>query len=334
MIATTSFATTTVHESPTAEQKVLYEIGNDRNRIHRNAVRSVVMRTKRTRTVRTTSKPSTSTSFYCSAAKAGANDHGGYSGRITFVGQRSGSAAFSMRTQTQTKSVKTRNKIDFRKIVSVYFAAIFFEVLAIAAVLFAIDSVNLFAFLSNGNETVEVCAQFTFFMFLALRSRVFSVLDARRPKTADERKMKEEKKRPRWTPPAKVFPIVWISIAFLRAISSVLVVGAAAATATTAQQIGAGKLLTPAILSLIVHLSIGDCWNYITNQEKLLGVSCTGVFFVLISSWFAIYQYYLVLPKAGFVLMPLGVWLSIATALVIGIWNINLPRQSLWPQQK
>ena len=160
---------------------------------------------------------------------------------------------------------------------------------------------------------------FFFFAFLALRSRTFSILDASRPKLITEIKMKEQRKRPEWTPPAKVFPVVWISIAFLRSISSILVY----------EQVG--KLFCFPIMCLVLHLSIGDWWNFITNKEKMLGVSAVGVLFVLSSAWFAIYQYYSVLPTAGFVLMPLGIWLSIATALVWSIWDINKPRMRLWP---
>ena len=160
---------------------------------------------------------------------------------------------------------------------------------------------------------------FFFFAFLALRSRTFSILDASRPKLETEIKMKEQRKRPDWTPPAKVFPVVWISIAFLRSISSILVY----------EQVG--KLLCFPIMCLVLHLSIGDWWNFVTNKEKMLGVSAVGVLFVLSSAWFAIYQYYSVLPTAGYVLMPLGIWLSIATALVWSIWDINKPRMRLWP---
>jgi tryptophan-rich sensory protein len=116
-----------------------------------------------------------------------------------------------------------------------------------------------------------------------------------------------------------MFPVVWISIAFLRSISSILVY----------EQVG--KLFCFPIMCLVLHLSIGDWWNFVTNKEKMLGVSAVGVLFVLSSAWFAIYQYYSVLPTAGFVLMPLGIWLSIATALVWSIWDINKPRMRLWP---
>lgn len=58
-------------------------------------------------------------------------------------------------------------------------------------------------------------------------------------------------------PPPKVFPVVWISIAFLRAISSTLIWEAAGR-----------DLLTLPLIAFLLHLSIGDTWNHITNVKK------------------------------------------------------------------
>lgn len=209
------------------------------------------------------------------------------------------------------------------ELIGKYIFSIATEACMIGLVLFATD-VALTAVTGDGfgNATMTKIRNvflFFFFAFLALRSRTFSILDASRPKLITEIKMKEQRKRPEWTPPAKVFPVVWISIAFLRSISSILVY----------EQVG--KLFCFPIMCLVLHLSIGDWWNFVTNKEKMLGVSAVGVLFVLSSAWFAIYQYYSVLPTAGFVLMPLGIWLSIATALVWSIWDINKPRMRLWP---
>lgn len=54
------------------------------------------------------------------------------------------------------------------------------------------------------------------------RSRTFAVLNARRPSVNKQEKAKAEKRLPQWMPPPKVFPIIWISIGFLRAISTTL----------------------------------------------------------------------------------------------------------------
>jgi tryptophan-rich sensory protein len=156
------------------------------------------------------------------------------------------------------------------------------------------------------------------FFMLAFRSRVFSPLNASRPKIANERLAKKQKKRPSWTPPAVVFPLVWISMGFLRSLSTMLVF------ATT------GTLLHPAIFALVAHLSIGDTWNSINNVEKKLGVASVAVLFVVSSAYNVVAQYYKVLPTAGYVIAPLACWLTIATALVWSIWLIN-GKEPLYP---
>lgn len=127
------------------------------------------------------------------------------------------------------------------------------------------------------------------YLFLSVKSRIFNVLGARRPSVKcahshsstatgqrfpqplahalfsppclrsprEEDRAKEENRRPSWMPPPKVFPIVWISIAFLRAISSVLV-----------WEASGRDLLALPLVAFLLHLSIGDTWNHITNVKK------------------------------------------------------------------
>jgi hypothetical protein len=107
---------------------------------------------------------------------------------------------------------------------------------------------------------------FVWFLFNALRSRTFSPLNAARPKTADEKNAIAERKRPSWMPPPLAFPIIWSSIALLRAFSSVAVF-------TTV-----GTLNHPAIFAMLAHLAIGDTWNNINNVEKRLGTGTCCVY--------------------------------------------------------
>ena len=149
------------------------------------------------------------------------------------------------------------------------------------------------------------------FLFNALRSRVFSPLNASRPKTSDEKTAIAERKRPSWMPPPLAFPVIWSSIALLRAFSSVAVF-----TVT-------GTLNHPAIFAMLAHLSIGDTWNSINNVEKRLGVACVGVSVVLLSVYNVVFQYLRVDRTAGILIAPSAVWISVATVLVWTIWNIN-----------
>lgn len=161
-----------------------------------------------------------------------------------------------------------------------------------------------------------------FFLFMSLRSRIFSPLDNSRPKpTADEPVFKN-RLRPSWQPKPIVFPIVWSTIALLRTISSVII------WQTT------GSLISFPLLCIMAHLSIGDTWNTINNVEQRLGTAVLGVQFVYLSVLFTTYQYYLTNPLAAYILAPSCVWLTIANALVFSIWRVNYERfnsPSLFP---
>lgn len=159
------------------------------------------------------------------------------------------------------------------------------------------------------------------FAFLSLRSRVASVLDNSRPNrdAQDGKATPSDVKRPSWTPPGIAFPFIWLSITGLRGVSSAMVYGQTDA------------LFSAPLLSMVLHLCIGDTWNTITNMEKRLGVSAIGCVVVWMSVWNAIIRYYKVMPLAGKLLAPSGIWISIATILSYSIWRINTPIQPLWP---
>lgn len=225
---------------------------------------------------------------------------------------RGGSHALQM---TASSSTSLRGGIDFLDTAKYFFAtSIQFGLLAGA--LKAIDKVLAFY-----SSTLPAPVVGLLFCFLSLRSRVASVLDNSRP---NREKMEGEVtppdvKRPKWTPPGIAFPLIWISITFLRGISSAMVYKKT------------GALFSIPLLAMVLHLSIGDTWNTITNLEKRLGVSAAGCLFVWASVMNVIYNYYLVLPSAGTIIAPSGVWLTIATVLTFCIWRINEPVQPLWP---
>ena len=199
-----------------------------------------------------------------------------------------------------------------------YVAATAFEAGAISLCLSAVQKYALSGLHASNLGLAKTIVAVMFFA-LSFRSRVFSPLNASRPRVANEKLAKKQKKRPSWTPPAVVFPLVWISMGFLRSLSTMLVFAAT------------GTVTHPAILAFVGHLSIGDTWNSINNVEKRLGVAAVGVLFVVSSAYNVVYQYYNVLPTAGYVIAPLAIWLTVATTLVWGIWNINLPREPLYP---
>jgi benzodiazapine receptor len=165
---------------------------------------------------------------------------------------------------------------------------------------------------------VPFAVNFFFFFVLALKSRMFNPMSNERPKKdTKEIESAVQRKMPEWTPPGVVFPIVWIlCIGPLRAASSALLVSGAAGTASAAYA-------SPAILALMLHLSIGDTWNTINNVERRYGTSVVGVACVWASAAFAAFQYGQVDALAGKLLSLPLIWLTIASSLIVRTWQIN-----------
>jgi tryptophan-rich sensory protein len=162
-------------------------------------------------------------------------------------------------------------------------------------------------------KALEPFGVFLLFLFLSLRSRVFSVLDNSRPKPTKTDPV-FQRKMPSWQPRPLVFPIVWSIISLLRGSSTALVYH------TT------GTLLCTPIFAMLAHLSIGDTWNTINNVERRLGASWVGVQFVYFSAIYMAYQYLKTNIIAGRLISLSCVWLTIANALIFTIWRLNSDR--------
>ena len=164
--------------------------------------------------------------------------------------------------------------------------------------------------LASFDLSPPIWANCLFFYACSLKSRVLNPLSNNRPKVASP--IEEEINRPSWTPPGVFFPIMWLLIIGpIRAYSSSMVFEAT------------GSYTNVAILSFLLHLSIGDIWNTVNNVEKRLGAAASGVFFVIFSAANAAYQYNQVDPAAGQLLGLTLLWLCTAGALVNSIWQLN-----------
>jgi tryptophan-rich sensory protein len=166
-------------------------------------------------------------------------------------------------------------------------------------------------------------AVFFFFLYMSFRSRVFSPLDNKRPTVSSESKEIQQRKRPNWMPPPLAFPFIWGTIGILRAASSLVVWKALG-----------GKFLAWPFLVFLGHLCVGDTWNTINNVDKEYGVAALSMVFVVSSVYSAGYAYFQVSQKAGLILAPSCVWISIASFLVYSTWRMNLPRAPLYPKKK
>jgi len=154
-----------------------------------------------------------------------------------------------------------------------------------------------------------------FFALITLRSRFFSLLDNTRNSGRYT-----SLQRPGWAPPPLAFPIVWMSIAVLRVASAYLVWST----------LGQTFLCLPLILYM-VHLSLGDTWNTIFTVEGRLGAAVPMVIIGPLLSVVAVtLSYYQTLPLAGWIIFPSAIWLTIATALCISLWQLN-GQEPLYP---
>lgn len=147
-----------------------------------------------------------------------------------------------------------------------------------------------------------------FFTLLSIRSRIFSPLDNTR-----SRKTYEEIVRPKWAPPPLAFPIVWMTIALLRVISSLLVW----------QEMNQKFFVLPLIV-FVIHLALGDTWNTIFTVERRLGAA---VPVVILGPWLSAliitFIYWQINPISGIILAPSCIWLTVAAILVFRIWQLN-----------
>lgn len=162
-------------------------------------------------------------------------------------------------------------------------------------------------------------ANFFLFYVLAIKSRIFNPLLNDRPKREnfeiDESKQaapERPRKQAEWQPPGVVFPIVWL-----------LIVGPLRAGSTAILLDGGASYASPAILALMLHLSIGDTWNTVNNVERRYGAAAVGILGVWGSAANAAYQYGQVDPLAGKLLSIPLIWLTIAGSLVVRVWQLN-----------
>lgn len=155
---------------------------------------------------------------------------------------------------------------------------------------------------------VGVGIAIAFFILVAIRSRLFSPLNNARTRTTYS-----SVTRPGWAPPPLAFPIVWMSIGVLRVISSYLVW----------QALDQNYLAWPLVI-FMMHLSLGDTWNTIFTVEGRLGAAVPVVLIgPLASAMVVAALYWQVVPLAGQLLLPMVLWLGIASALVVSIWQLN-----------
>ncbi|WP_414754096.1 TspO/MBR family protein [Anabaena sp. CCY 9910] len=210
--------------------------------------------------------------------------------------------------QSPNTSIAATQELDIKAVVVYKLGTI----LQIGAMILALLGMEKLIILIDNNSSLpnwfSTLLTALFFTLLSLRSRIFSLLDNTR-----SRQTYDQVIRPRWSPPPLAFPIVWMIIAVLRVISSVLVW----------QQMNHQFLVIPFIL-FVVHLALGDTWNTIFTVERRLGAA---VPVVILGPWLSAVVvtaiYWQTSPVAGMILSFSCVWLTVAAALVLRIWQLN-----------
>jgi translocator protein len=220
----------------------------------------------------------------------------------TVMGVKPGSQKQFLNTSATTK------ELDVKAVV-VYKLGTVLQIVTMMMALLGMEKlVNLIDSNSSFPGWFRTVVTVVFFGLLSIRSRVFSLLDNTRSRTTYDQVI-----RPRWSPPPLVFPIVWMIIAVLRVISSVLIW----------QEMNHQFLVVPFIL-FVVHLAVGDTWNTIFTVERRLGAA---VPVVILGPWLSAIIvtviYWQTVPLAGMILSFSCVWLTVAAVLVFRIWQLN-----------
>ncbi|MDF5719456.1 MAG: tryptophan-rich sensory protein [Rhizonema sp. PD37] len=205
-------------------------------------------------------------------------------------------------------SIATTQELDIRAVL-VYKLGTILQIGVMIFVLLGME--KLVILIDNNSSFASWFSTFLtglFFALLSIRSRIFSLLDNTR-----SRQTYDQIIRPKWAPPPIAFPIVWMIIAVLRVISSVLVW----------QQMNHRFLVLPLVL-FVVHLALGDTWNTIFTVERRLGAA---VPVVILGPWLSAVMvtaiYWKTNPQAGMTLSFSCVWLTVAAVLVFRIWQLN-----------
>ncbi|MBD2561439.1 MULTISPECIES: TspO/MBR family protein [Nostoc] len=205
-------------------------------------------------------------------------------------------------------SIATTQELDIRAVL-VYTLGTILQIVVMILVLLGMEKlVMLIDSNSSFPSWFSTLLTGLFFAILSIRSRIFSLLDNTR-----SRQTYDQVIRPSWSPPPLVFPIVWMIIAVLRVISSVLLW----------QQMNHQFLVLPLIL-FVVHLALGDTWNTIFTVERRLGAAVPVVIFgPWLSAVVVTAIYWQTNPIAGMTLSFSCVWLTVAAVLVFRIWQLN-----------
>lgn len=116
-------------------------------------------------------------------------------------------------------------------------------------------------------------------------------------------------KKPKWNPPPIAFPIMWLIVSKPTQLAALITL------------FKSDKASWNIIALYCAHLSLGDAWNKVFFELECLGRGTAVITLFLGTLLLSAYQFYLLDPNAGFLMLPTSAWVTVATALT---WNIYL----------
>lgn len=118
-------------------------------------------------------------------------------------------------------------------------------------------------------------------------------------------------KKPTWTPPGIVFPIVWTILYILMGVSSYLIY-----ESNSVEKDDALKIYG-------MNIIINGLWSIIFFRFKLFFLAFITVIILIILTIIMIIKYYKINKVAGLIQIPYLIWLFVALALSYNVYILN-----------
>ncbi|KXZ56562.1 hypothetical protein GPECTOR_1g504 [Gonium pectorale] len=121
-------------------------------------------------------------------------------------------------------------------------------------------------------------------------------------------------KKPKWTPPNYVFPLVWIPLKLMQSVALWLVWTKAPSA----------RALAFPLTAMAVHMGLGNWWNVVFFGQRKLKESLPWMYTFWASIAVTAAAFYPVSPAAAYLMVPTQIWVSIATKLNWDIVKLNI----------
>ncbi|KAJ9510506.1 hypothetical protein QJQ45_015980, partial [Haematococcus lacustris] len=132
-------------------------------------------------------------------------------------------------------------------------------------------------------------------------------------------------KKPTWTPPNYVFPLVWIPLKAMQSLALMLAWRGGTMTGSSAKH----PALAVALTTFGAHLFLGNWWNVVFFGRRKLQPSLPWMYAFWGSVAASAAAFHPLDPRAATLMLPTLVWVTIAAKLNYDIVQLNRPNRSL-----